>query len=142
PMRPPARPLTVFRPVEHRRAATRTSRAASRASGPGWPRPRDSGAPASPGTAGDRARTEGARPPPPARRSGRASSRRARSSLPPLEPIEQLADAGPFLPGRLAARQRLHDECGGRAPERAVQQVTDELLLRLLLRSARRVDVG
>ena len=80
----------------------------------------------------------------PARRSARASSRRLnerRSSATSAVFVEQLADFGELRRRGLAGRQRLQHQLGRRPVEDAVEQVGDELLLRLRLGRRRLVDV-
>src|SRR3954462_15039524 len=56
-------------------------------------------------------------------------------------PIEQLADLAELLGAGAAPRQRLHAQRGGRAAERAVEQVAHQLTLGVRPRHPRLVDV-
>ena len=64
--------------------------------------------------------------------------------LPPvvvLESLDQPTDLRQLLRRRSSRRQRLHDQLQCRAAEGAPEQVADQMLLRLLLTPAGRVDV-
>ena len=59
-----------------------------------------------------------------------------------FEVCEHLTHLGDLLGGGFSAGQRLHHEVGGRTAEGAIQEVTYQLPLGLLLRHPSLIDVG
>src|SRR5690242_19233192 len=59
-----------------------------------------------------------------------------------LAAIDQPSNLAKLFLGRATRRQDLHDELGGRSAKCTIEQVADELTLRLLFSQARLIDVG